>query len=218
MTVHGWTGDIIQASTGARLDVPVTVDVDQDRRQVHLCVPFEAFDPSGVTVRVAAGTGLWDMANNRYLLPGATATATTPGGAGNLVTPPAFFNAAFRYGEPLNGNDNTNQGTVLRTGDMSPFYANVDFTALQRQVNDDMPDQLGGVPQTGYMNRILASHFESKQGRGICDDASAGPLPVHRMLAALVRGTPRALRDLRTQGARAGDGLRHFHQPARRGW
>src|SRR5437867_4436589 len=29
-----------------------------------------------------------------------------------------------------------------------------------------MPGQVGGVPQHGYMNRILASHFEDAQGRG----------------------------------------------------
>src|SRR5262249_34956498 len=136
------------------------------RRQVHLCIPFDAFDPSEKTVRVAAGTGLWDVANNRYLLPGATATATLPGGAGNLVNPPAFFNAAFRYDEPLDGTLTSRQGTGLRTGDLSPFFANIDFAKVKRQVNDDMPGQFGGVPQTDYMNRIFASHFEQAQGRG----------------------------------------------------
>ena len=32
------------------------------------------------------------------------------------------------------------------------------------QRDDDMPGQPGGVPQTGPMNRILASHFETEQG------------------------------------------------------
>jgi hypothetical protein len=167
VTVHGFTGDIIDAATGAPItDADLTVDVDMNRRQVHLCIPFAAFDPSGKTVRVAAGTGLWDAANNRYLIPVATATATLPGGAGTLVNPPAFFNAAFRYDEPLTGNDNTRQGTVLHTGDLGPFFAEIDFAALQRHVDDDMAEQFGGVPQTGYMNRIFASHFEQAQGRG----------------------------------------------------
>src|SRR5205823_2967489 len=91
VTVHGFGGDIIDAATGAPIEgASLTVDVDQTRRQVHLCVPYEAFDPTGKTVRVAAGTGLWDGANNRYLIPIATATATQPGGAGSLVNPPAF--------------------------------------------------------------------------------------------------------------------------------
>src|SRR5947207_2650801 len=167
VTVHGFGGDIVDAATGAVKNADLTVAVDQERRQIHLCIPFDAFDPSGKTVRVAAGTGLWDLANNRYLIPVATATATLPGGAGALVNPPAFFNVAFRYDEPINGNNgNTRQGTVLQTGDLSPFYADIDFVALQRHANDDMAGQFGGVPQTGYMNRILASHFESAQGRG----------------------------------------------------
>jgi len=136
---------------------------------VHVCIPYAAFDPRNQpSVRVAAATGLWDVGNNQYSIPQATADATHPGGAGNLVSPSAFFNAAFRYNEPLAccGSENTVQGTVLRTGDLSPFFANVNFKALRDHVDDDMPGQVGGVPKTGYMNRILASHFESAQGRG----------------------------------------------------
>lgn len=168
VTVHGSTADIVDAQTGGNLWGPKPkVVVDTKRRQVNVCIPYEAFDPRGQTaVRVAAATGLWDVANNQYLIPQVTADLTHPGGAGNLTAPPAFFNAAFRYDEPITGSGNTRQGTVLRTGDLSPFFANVNFVSLQHHVNDDMPGQFGGVPQTGYMNRILASHFESAQGRG----------------------------------------------------
>lgn len=166
VTVHGTTGDIVDAATGATIGAP-TVVVDTERRQVHVCVPYGAFDPRGQrAVRVAVGVGLWDAANGRYLLPGTTATATTPGGAGNLVDPPAFFNAAFRFVEPLSAFRTTRQGTVLRTGDLSEFSTLVDFVKLEDGIDDDMPGQVGGVPQTGYMNRILASHFEDIQGRG----------------------------------------------------
>ena len=168
VTVHGSTGDIVDAATGTRI-AEAAVEVDTDRRQVHVCVPYTAFQPGGRAVRVAAVTGLWDVAHGRYLVPQATADETHPGGAGTLVNPPAAFNAAFRFDEPLSGfNDfrTTRQGSVLSSGDLSPFFATVDFAKLRAHVNDDMPGQAGGVPQTGYMNRILASHFESAQGRG----------------------------------------------------
>ena len=50
---------------------------------------------------MAAGIGLWDKANNKYLLPGPTADATHPGGSGTAVNPAAFFNVAFRLSEPM---------------------------------------------------------------------------------------------------------------------
>lgn len=90
-----------------------------------------------------------------------------------MSAPPAFFNVAFRYDEPISGptasfsvSPSRSQGVVLATGDISPFSVTVDFNALLQGLNDDLPGQLGGVPQTGYMNRILVSHFEQAQGRG----------------------------------------------------
>src|SRR5439155_3399868 len=56
------------------------------------------------------------------------------------------------------------QGEALAAGDISAFHADVDFAKLAAKVNDDMPDQPGGVPQSGPMDRILASHFETAQG------------------------------------------------------
>src|SRR4029450_9879681 len=55
-------------------------------------------------------------------------------------------------------------GTALATADISEFHADVDFSKLAAQVDDDMPGQPGGVPQTGAMARILASHFDPSQG------------------------------------------------------
>src|SRR5437660_801419 len=49
-------------------------------------------------------------------------------------------------------------------GDLSAFHADVDFAKLAAAVNDDMPGQPGGVPQTGPIDRILVSHFETGQG------------------------------------------------------
>src|SRR5439155_1135452 len=56
------------------------------------------------------------------------------------------------------------QGEALAAGDLSAFHADVDFAKLAAAVNDDMPGQPGGVPQTGPIDRILVSHFETGQG------------------------------------------------------
>ena len=167
VTVHGSSADVVDAASGQQLSVPgLAVTVDVQRRQVHVCVPYGVFDPRGKNqVRVAAATGLWDVNSNNYLIPGTTATATQPGGA-RVANASAFFNVAFRYSEVITGFANGTQGTVVTNGDLTPLAANVDFTALASEVDDDMPNQIGGVPQTGRMNRILASHFEPAQGRG----------------------------------------------------
>jgi hypothetical protein len=51
------------------------------------------------------------------------------------------------------------QATALTTGDISEFHADVDFAKLAAKSDDD-----SGVPKTGTMNRILASHYEFGQG------------------------------------------------------
>src|SRR4029078_9187742 len=51
------------------------------------------------------------------------------------------------------------QGTALAAGDISAFHADVDFRKLAAKTNDD-----SGVPQSGPIDRILASHFETAQG------------------------------------------------------
>jgi len=176
VTVHqgasGLVGDITDAATGATVASTPTPTVDMDRRQIEVRVPHTVWDPTGKTVRVAAGVGLWDKANNRYLLPQATADATHPGGAGTATSPAAFFNVAFRFDEPMPtvgdpaGTAESaawwrdhEQGSALTSGDISAFHADVDFNKLAANTNDD-----SGVPQTGPMDRILASHFETAQG------------------------------------------------------
>ena len=175
VTVHGSTADIVDAASGTVVPgVQANVLVDTTRRQVHVCVPYAAIDPrpSG-SLRVALGTGLWDNASGAYLLPQTTADATHPGGKGNLSTPPALFNVAFRYNEPISGptasfsvSPSYQQGTTLATGDITPFSVVINVNKLLAGTNDDMPGQVGGVPQSGYMNRIVVSHFEQAQGRG----------------------------------------------------
>lgn len=188
LTVHGAQADLRDAATGAPVTPVPTVSVDLQRRQFEVRVARAAWNPAGAVVRLAAGFGLWDRAANRYLLPGTSATATTPGGAGVPLNPAAFFNVAFRFAEPLpNPADLTGladpawwrdkaQAQALARGDISEFFASVDFAKLQNGVNDEMRDQPGGVPQHGPMNRIVASHFETKQGvdfRTACGTAAS---------------------------------------------
>ncbi len=184
VTVHGQTADMLNAASGKPAPTAPSVSVDTTRRQITVLVPHTDWNPGAGTVRLAAGTGLWDKTAGKYLIPQQTADATHPGGAGTLSNPTAFFNVAFRFSEPMPDATNpvttaTNaawwrdqdQGQALKNGDLTPFHADVDFSKLQRHVNDD-----SGVPQTGPLDRILASHFETEQGTDYsttCQSATA---------------------------------------------
>jgi hypothetical protein len=186
LTVHGESATLTDATTGSVAPGPSpTVSVDIPRRQITVQVPHSEWNPGSSTVRLAAGVGLWNAAANSYLLPGAIASATQPGGAGPDPAPPAFFDVAFRFNsqEPLPGTPGASttlapawwresaQAQALTTGDISSFYAQVDFAKLRAKVADDMPGQPTGVPQSGAFDRILASHFSSGEG---ADYASGG--------------------------------------------
>jgi hypothetical protein len=154
------------------------VSVDKARRQITVLVPHAAWDPGSSSVRLAAGVGLWNAATGSYLLPSAEASATQPGGAGADPAPPAFFDVAFRFNsqEPVPGPPSPEttanpawwresaQSQALASGDISAFHAEVDFAKLRARVNDDMPGEPTGVPQSGAFDRILASHFSDGQG------------------------------------------------------
>ena len=167
--------DLVNASSGSPVSGPaLKVSVDLKRRQIEVGVPHADWNPGQSTVRLAMGVGLWDNSTGRYLLPETSADATHPGGAGTAANPPAFFNVAFRSNsqepmpvatagahvldDPRWWRDEA-QGTTLATGDISKFYANVDFSKLAGDVTDDSQ-----IPSTGPIDRILASHFELGQG------------------------------------------------------
>ncbi|HEY4451210.1 MAG TPA: hypothetical protein VGN13_06405 [Solirubrobacteraceae bacterium] len=186
LTVHGETASLTDAATGAPVAGPApTVSVDRLRRQITVEVPHSEWNPGASSVRLAAGVGLWNAATESYLLPGAIASATQPGGAGANPAPPAFFDVAFRFNaqEPLPGTPGATtasapawwresaQAQALAGGDISSFYAQVDFAKLHAKTNDDMPGEPTGVPQSGAFDRILASHFSDGQG---ADYASGG--------------------------------------------
>ena len=170
VTVHGRTGDIIDAATGNKS--PVTVAVDVERRQVEVRVPHTAYDPGTRSIRIAAAAGLWDQAAGKFLIPQAVADATHPGGALTAgARPSAYFDVAFRQ-EPFDSPwRNDAQKKALAGGDISQFFANVDFGKLQRHVNDD-----SAVPTSGYIERLYASNSEVRQGRRLPSDPGQPPL------------------------------------------
>src|SRR5206468_3228559 len=67
------------------------------------------------------------------------------------------------------------QGEALATGDISALHADVDFAKLAAAVDDDMPGQPSGVPQTGPIDRILVSQFETAQGAEFAVNRFPGP-------------------------------------------
>jgi hypothetical protein len=170
LTVHGSSAKLVKAGTNAPLGTP-SVSIDTTRRQIEVDVPHSLWNPTGQTVRLAAGVGLWDRAADKYLIPQQNSDSTHPGGAGTLGSPSAFFNVAFRthepavppsdlsaVGDPAWWRDRA-QGHALAAGSIGQFSADVDFKKLAAGTTDN-----GGVPATGPMDRILASHFETEQG------------------------------------------------------
>ena len=168
--------DLQAANGGGRLGrAAPAVNVDAHRRQIEVDVPHAEWNPGSRVIRMALGVGLWDKANHRYLLPGVSATATTPGGAGNATSPPAFVDTGFRTHEPMTDLHeldsvpataqsptwwrDADQGQALASGDISSLAAYVDFRKLKAAVTDN-----SAVPKTGPMDRIMASHFEPAQG------------------------------------------------------
>jgi hypothetical protein len=177
LTVHADRAGkrMVASLTGAPARRHVVVRVDVLRRQIEVDVPHPDWNPRRTQVRMALGVGLWDKANGRYLLPGTSATATTPGGAGSAAAPPAFFDVAFRLHEPMPDLHeptsvpfaakspawwrDADQGQALASGDISSLSVTVDFGKLARRVTDNSE-----LPRTGPMDRIMASHFEPQQG------------------------------------------------------
>jgi hypothetical protein len=179
LTVHGETAVLTNAEGGAIVPGPApTVSVDLVRRQITVAVLHSEWNPGSSVVRLAAGVGLWDSSTNSYLLPGAEATKTKPGGGGEKPNLPAFYDVAFRFNaqEPVPGTSESEttanprwwreaaQAQALASGDISHFFAEVDFSKLLAKVNDDMPGGATGVPQSGFFDRIMASHFSDGQG------------------------------------------------------
>ncbi|HEX8208141.1 MAG TPA: dienelactone hydrolase family protein [Solirubrobacteraceae bacterium] len=179
LTVHGTTAELTDAATGTAIEPKPTATVDARRRQFDVRVPHAAWDPGSGTTRMAAGVGLWG--DDAYLQPNpGPASETTPGGASPSQS--GLFNVAFRASEPLPkisepGVANTiaeggagvkvdgawwrerAQGDALAAGDVSPFFADVDFGKLAAGVTDD-----SAIPREGHIDRILVSSVDNGPG------------------------------------------------------
>jgi hypothetical protein len=179
LTIHGETAVLTDATTGATVaGAPPSLSVDRARRQITVSLPNKTWNPGSGKVRLAAGVGLWDNASGKYLLPQAERSETRPGGAGKALSPPAFFDVAFRFNaqEPMPGTPHPEtttdpaywregaQSQALAAGDISPFHAEVDFSKLRGRTTIEEPDAPTGVPTTGAFDRIYASHFNDGQG------------------------------------------------------
>jgi predicted esterase len=179
LTVHGDHAELVTAR-GEEVGPPPAVALSRARRQFDVRIPHAAWNPRRSKVRFAAGVGLWDRVRRRYVAPGAVATADGTGGGSTSGA--ALFNVAFRNDEPMPhiaqppiGNTIVEgglgvrddgawwreraQALALAKGDISPFYARVDFGKLARRVNDDSQ-----VPKTGFFDRVYASRFVHGQG------------------------------------------------------
>ena len=166
------------------------VKVDRLRRQITVVVPHSVWNPGRSKVRMTVGTGLWDAATKSYLKPQVgSATATTPGGGtpqgvalvnvGPRLNEPLPLIAGATMGDTAVGGEalarfwrDSQQAEQLTQGDVTPFAADVDFAKLAAKRFDD-----AGVPKTGPMDRIYASHFSFGQGynpANVCYDLAAG--------------------------------------------
>jgi len=179
LSVKGTDVELLDAANDMTPIAGPAVTIDMVRRQYTIDVPHTAWNPGTGSVRMAAGVGVWDAEAGTYAQPGAIANASAPGGGATLS--PALFNVAFRAQEPtpdfgaFMGRtiadaavlDKTQahwwreraQADALQSGDISAFFANVDFDKLQRGESDE-----SAVPTSGHLNRIYASRFAYGQG------------------------------------------------------
>lgn len=172
--------DVVVASgDGAHsTDVPgLTATADAATNQIDITVPM--VPPAGATWRHFVVVGLWNGSAFKQILD--EPTAEEPGGAHDTDAPPVF-NAGFRFDEPavngdLNGilgNPNGSSGVrtngagswrehaqahALAARDISAFHADIDFGKLAAAVEDD-----SGVPTTGFLCRLYASHLDLGEG------------------------------------------------------
>jgi hypothetical protein len=177
LTWHGSTAEADVRTKPVAAVSKLSPQVDLQRRQVTLLLPHALWNPGTSKVRTTVGVGLWDKDGGSFLAPQpGSASATTPGGG----TPDgvAIVNVGPRLDEPMpliagaTRADTAVGGAVLAPwwrerqqseqltqGDVTPFAYDVDFGKLAKKVTDD-----SGVPKTGPMNRILASHYSFGQG------------------------------------------------------
>ncbi|MDQ1694955.1 MAG: hypothetical protein QOJ03_308 [Frankiaceae bacterium] len=198
LTVHGNHAQLVDASTGKTIHPGPAVRVDLARHQYDVRLPHSAWNPGSSTQRVALGTGLWDVSANHYLVPGAQATSTSPGGVSPSQA--ALFDLGFRFAETMPdwktmGLSYTivdsavveqadqhcfwrdcRQAQALRSGDVGAFHADIDFGALERGATRSVH-----LPRTGYIDRIHPSRLHWGQGIDPAQACGRFPIKCHGM-------------------------------------
>lgn len=169
------------ACPGCPTRQPVVSTVDLERNQIEVVVPL---DPGTQTWRHYLVTGVFDAAAGTFTQAQAQADERTPGGA-LLAAPPPVFDVGFRHhdqepwgkvstdpagaagnlasaqeGQPADFGywRDHSQARALAARDISPFFADVDFHALQRR--QDVFD----VPRSGLVNGVYGSRFDLGEG------------------------------------------------------
>ena len=102
LTVHGRNADLLAAGSTVPLSARAAGEGRQAPRPDRGRRPSRRLGPG--RGQGADGRRHRALGRRRGSVPACPATApteTTPGGAGGLAEPPAFFNVAFRYAEPL---------------------------------------------------------------------------------------------------------------------
>ena len=142
------------------------------------------WDPDRPTVRLAAGVGLWDTASDRYLAAPADRRRDPPRRRGHGRQPAGVLqrrlplrraDARRRRPAPAPRQSpawwrDRAQGDALPPATSAPFHADVDFAQARRQGDRR---RVSGVPKTGPIDRILASHFETAQGADFSPTAAS---------------------------------------------
>ncbi len=156
--------------------VATTTDVATNQIEVTTTLK-----PAGSTWRHYLVAGVFDYPEKTFTQVLEQPSATAPGGA-HGTTPPPVFNVGFRFNEPIiRGNI---EGTVadplgstgsrsvgaghyrehaqalaLAARNIAGFGADIDFAALAAGTTD-----MSGVPKTGFISRLYASHLNLGEG------------------------------------------------------
>ena len=103
LTVHGTTRRPRRRGRPAgRVGPAPSVTVDSAAARSRCASRTRAWDPTARRVRLAAGVGLWDKADGQVpASPARPPTRPIPAARARPSSPPAFFNVAFRFDEPM---------------------------------------------------------------------------------------------------------------------
>lgn len=178
------SGDGARSSTIRGLEGYANVSTNQ----IEIRTPLK---PRRAVWRHYLVVGLWDGTSFKEILD--EPTAEEPGGA-HGTSPPPVFNAGFRFNEPAvhsnltgqiaNLQDNAGartagpgnwrehrQAHALAARDISEFHADIDFGKLAARRNDE-----SGVPRTGFIVRLFASHLNLGEGAQATRPMLKGPI------------------------------------------